>query len=104
MGDFKLLSFRTVSKDFTEQVEDNVDNETDIVVSKSRVQIYFNLWVLEVLSCLIASIALAAIIITLVVHQGRPLPQWPHLISINSLLAVFTVILKASLSLPVAEG
>ena len=104
MGDFKLLSFRTVSKDFTAQVEEEFDNEIDNERPKSRVPIFSNPWMVEVLSCLLASTALAAIIITLVVHQGKPLPQWPHLISINSLLAIFTVILKASLLLPVAEG
>ncbi len=61
-------------------------------------------WLPEVLSSLIAAIALMAIIVTLAVHQGKPLPQWPHSISINALIAVFTVIFKASLLMPVAEG
>ena len=61
-------------------------------------------WLLEVTSLLVACVALTAIIVTLAVHQGRPLPQWPQLISINSLIAIFTAILKASLIMPVAEG
>lgn len=61
-------------------------------------------WLLEVTSLLVAWVALTAIIVTLAVHQGRPLPQWPQLISINSLIAIFTAILKASLIMPVAEG
>ena len=61
-------------------------------------------WLLEILSSFIAALALMAIIVTLAVHQGRPLPQWPHSISINALIAVFTTVFKASLLMPVAEG
>lgn len=61
-------------------------------------------WLMEMLSCLIAIAAFAAIVITLVIHQDRPLPQWPHLITINTLIALFTSILKASMIMPVAEG
>lgn len=61
-------------------------------------------WLLEILSCLIAALALLATIVTLAVHEGRQLPQWPHLVSINALIAIFTTIFKASLLMPVAEG
>ncbi|KAL8660013.1 MAG: hypothetical protein Q9202_006839 [Teloschistes flavicans] len=61
-------------------------------------------WLLEIVSSFIAALALLAIIVTLAIHQGRPLPQWPHLISINALIAVFTTIFKASLLMPVAEA
>ncbi|KXH38468.1 hypothetical protein CSIM01_05593 [Colletotrichum simmondsii] len=37
-------------------------------------------------------------------HDGKPLPHWPDLISINTMAAVFTAIFKASLMMPVAEG
>ncbi|KAF6829451.1 hypothetical protein CMUS01_08161 [Colletotrichum musicola] len=37
-------------------------------------------------------------------RYGRPLPAWPSLISINSLIAIFTALFKASLIFPVAEG
>lgn len=61
-------------------------------------------WAIEIASILIAILALSAIYITLVIHSDRPLPRWPGLISINSLIAIFTVILKAALIMPVAEG
>lgn len=62
------------------------------------------LWVWELLSLLLAAIAFAAIVITLAIYQGRPLPQWPHQISINTLIAIFTAVLKAALLVPVGEG
>ena len=61
-------------------------------------------WLLEILSSCLAVVALMAIIVTLAVHSGRPLPQWPHAISINALIAVFTAIFKGCLLMPVAEG
>ena len=61
-------------------------------------------WVLEIISCCVAGAAFVAVIVTLALHHDRPIPQWPGLISINSLISVFTAIMKASLLLPVAEG
>ena len=61
-------------------------------------------WLAEALSCCGAVVCLGAIVITLSMHQGKTLPQWPLNISINALLAVFTAILKATLALPLTEG
>ncbi|KAH6712655.1 hypothetical protein BKA61DRAFT_737007 [Leptodontidium sp. MPI-SDFR-AT-0119] len=63
-----------------------------------------DLWIWEILSCVLATICLVVIVAILDVHQDRPLPQWPNYISINSLIAIMTAIMKASLMLPVAEG
>lgn len=61
-------------------------------------------WAWEVLSCCMSAASLAAIVVTLFIHDDRPLPQWPHYITINSLIAIFAAILKASIMMPVAEG
>ncbi|KAK1990633.1 hypothetical protein LX36DRAFT_531475, partial [Colletotrichum falcatum] len=61
-------------------------------------------WALEFLSIFLAFSSLAAILAILSIHQGQPLPQWPRFVSINSLVAVFSAILKAALVMPVAEA
>lgn len=61
-------------------------------------------WLKEVLSFLVSLIALGIIIIILAIHQDKALPKWPSLISINSLVSVFTSILKAAMLLPITEG
>lgn len=61
-------------------------------------------WVQEVASCFFAMLALAAIIITLAVHSGKPIPEWPRLISINSLIAIFSALFRAGIVYPVSEG
>ena len=58
----------------------------------------------EFASLLLAYVVFTAIFVTLAIHQGQPLPQWPGLISINALIAIFTAIFKAALVMPVAEG
>jgi hypothetical protein len=62
------------------------------------------LWVVEMLSYLLAILSLAVIVMILALHQNKPMPQWPGLISINSLVSIFTSIMKAAMLLPVAEG
>lgn len=60
-------------------------------------------WFWETLSIVVAIVALAAMVITLVLHRDRPLPNWPFAITINALVAVFSAILKACLVMPIAE-
>lgn len=61
-------------------------------------------WWLELLSNLLALGCIAAIAMILSLHDEKPLPDWPALISVNSLAAIFTAVFKASLIMPVAEG
>ncbi|KAH0428466.1 hypothetical protein CcaCcLH18_09024 [Colletotrichum camelliae] len=61
-------------------------------------------WYLEIMSSLLAFSCLLAIVIILFIYQGQPLPKWPEYLSINSLMAIFTAVFKASLIMPVAEG
>lgn len=65
---------------------------------------WFSNWAMEIVSCAIASLCLAAIFGILHTHQGLPLPQWPLNITINALVAVFTAIFKMALLIPVADG
>lgn len=61
-------------------------------------------WTADGFGCAIAALALMAICIILRVHANNPLPEWPYSITINALIAIFTVVLKAGVALPLAEG
>lgn len=61
-------------------------------------------WWLEILCLGIVVLSLIAIALTLSTQQGRPLPHWPYKISVNSLVAVYTVVLKAAMLLIITEG
>ena len=61
-------------------------------------------WNADGFGCAIAALSLMAICIILQVHANKPLPEWPYGITINALIAIFTVILKAGVALPLSEG
>ncbi|KAK8096130.1 hypothetical protein PG999_014152 [Apiospora kogelbergensis] len=61
-------------------------------------------WVVEIIACVISSLALAAIIVTLGLMDGRPLRTWPMSITLNSFVSFMSTIAKAALVMPVAEG
>lgn len=63
-----------------------------------------SIWKMEILSCMIASLCLAAIVGILSMYKGLPASQWPHIIILNALISVFTAIFKMSLIIPIAEG
>lgn len=61
-------------------------------------------WWLEILSLGVVFAALLAITFTLSTHQNRPLPEWPYKISVNTLVAVYVVVLKGAMLLIITEG
>ena len=63
-----------------------------------------NSWAPELLSCLVAVLALSGLLLVLGIYQGRVLQDLPIKISINTLIAIFATIIKVSLAMPVAEG
>jgi hypothetical protein len=48
--------------------------------------------------------AFVAIFVTVWTHEGRPLPDWPYHLTINTLIAIYVVVLKAALLLVTAQG
>lgn len=69
--------------------------------TKSTVNI--TIWLPEVASFLFALLALVAIVILLAARKDKPLPNWPSVLNINSLVAIFSSISKAALLLSVSE-
>lgn len=61
-------------------------------------------WTVDILSCIVACLALMAIVITLATHDGRPLPNWRFGITVNALVSIFAVIWRAAMVAPVANG
>ena len=51
----------------------------------------------------VSFLSLTAIILILYTHQGRPLPNWPYSMTINSMIAVFSTIMKSAILLLTVE-
>jgi hypothetical protein len=64
----------------------------------------YKVWYWELLSAALSIASFMAIVAVLATQDGRPVPNWPSPITVNSLIASFTVIFKAALIMPIAEG
>lgn len=62
------------------------------------------IWWLEAGCCVLLVGGLMGIIATIARTDGKPLSQWPLHLSVNTLIAAFSVLIKASCALVLAEG
>jgi hypothetical protein len=65
---------------------------------------YLNLWWWEAVCCIIALGALIAIVATIRIYESKPLPHFRYGLSVNAIIAAYTVIFKAAAGLVLAEG
>ena len=61
-------------------------------------------WTVETFSFIFSVLTLAGLVATLSTHQGKPLPKWPQLITINSVLSLFSLIMRTGVTVVLAEG
>jgi hypothetical protein len=61
-------------------------------------------WTAETLSFIVSILTLAGLIATLLAHQHRPLPQWPRLVNINSIISLFSLLMRSCVGVVLAEG
>ncbi|KAF2631346.1 hypothetical protein BU25DRAFT_428322 [Macroventuria anomochaeta] len=61
-------------------------------------------WTIETCSCILALLSLSGMIATLWKHQDQPLPAWPQIMSINAIVSLFSLIMRAAIGVVVAEG
>lgn len=63
-----------------------------------------SVWAWEIANCCLSSLCLIILAILLVAYKDQPVSKWSLYISINSLIAVFSAIMKSSLMMGVSEG
>ena len=73
-------------------------------VGVTTVQLWKRGWNAELANSVFVALSLAGLAITLAVHQDKPLPEWPRLININSLVSIFTLFIRAGLATILTEG
>jgi len=61
-------------------------------------------WAMETLSLFASVLTLAGLVSTLLVHQNRPPPQWPQLVTINSIISLFSLLMRAFVGVILTEG
>lgn len=83
-----------------ENIEANVLEKDTTAIKRSKFTMHWT----EILACFLASASLIATFGTLYPYEGKPLPRWPFSIGVNTLLATYTVILKAAISFLASQG
>ena len=61
-------------------------------------------WTAEAFSCIFALASLAGLIVTLLAHRNKPIPEWPHLVTINSIVSLFSLLIRGGVGFVLAEG
>lgn len=71
------------------------EQESAAKLAKSPISKFNDSWAWEILSCLICLVCLACIVAVLLQYDGKPLPEWPYGITINSILSWITQVFTA---------
>lgn len=61
-------------------------------------------WAFELVSLLVATLAVGAIVGVLRAYHGKPLPSWPYHITLNAMIALLATVANASLAVPLSNG
>ena len=61
-------------------------------------------WTAELSSFVFAILALVGLIVTLSAYDERPIPEWPHSITINSVVSLFALCMRIGVGVVLAEG
>ncbi|KAJ8109669.1 hypothetical protein OPT61_g7293 [Boeremia exigua] len=61
-------------------------------------------WTVETCGLVLSVLALGGLVATLVVHQDKPQPEWPQLVTINSFVSLFSLLMRTGVGVVLAEG
>jgi hypothetical protein len=67
-------------------------------------QLWSKSWTVETCSLVVSILTLAGLAATLLTHQHKPLPQWPKLVNINSIISLFSLLMRSCVGVVLAEG
>lgn len=61
-------------------------------------------WTPETFNCIVALASLTGLVVTLLVQGNKTLPDWPKLVSVNSIVSIFSLSIRTAVCFVVAEG
>lgn len=80
------------------------DQEETAKVSKNCIHYIIGQWRWEIVSFILAVGTLIALVVILIECNGYPQPALPYKVSINTLVSIFSTIIKALMLVSVSEG
>ncbi|OAG06952.1 uncharacterized protein CC84DRAFT_1195324 [Paraphaeosphaeria sporulosa] len=82
-----------------------VTSEDSGLKSKRKVNLtHADTWTPEIVTLLVGVAAVSAIIGVIARYNGRALPEWPHQITLNALIALLATIANATMSITLSSG
>ena len=72
--------------------------------SKTVKRFWGQSWTVETLSLVVSVLGLAGLVATLLAHEYKPLPQWPQLVTINSIISLFSLLMRTCVGVVLTEG
>jgi hypothetical protein len=72
--------------------------------TRALTRVWSSSWTAETCSYIFSLLTLAGLIITLLAHQSKPIPQWPQLVTINSVVSLFSLLMRAGVGIVLTEG
>jgi hypothetical protein len=73
-------------------------------ISTRRLRFWKHAWTTEAIACIFASLSPVGLVTVLLQHHNRPLLEWPQLVTINSIVPLFALLIRASFWLILAES
>jgi Protein of unknown function (DUF3176) len=96
-----LTSVKEVRSDHISNASVNEDLEAH---TRSNLAEYIGAWKWEIVSVALSILVLVASVIVLEHYNGKPLPEWPNGLSLNTITSIFTTALKALLMVAVTAS
>jgi hypothetical protein len=61
-------------------------------------------WTAETCSYVFSLLIFAGLVAMLLVHQDKAIPEWPQIVSINSIVSLFSLFMRTGVGVVLAEG
>ena len=77
---------------------------TGTVLTQSLPTTVVKIWIWEIISIILAILIFSGTIIFLDSYNGKPLPEWPASVTLNTVLSIFSTVLRALIMVVLTEG
>lgn len=95
---------RFLSDNYPESTSTSTSNGPTSKKKGKSHELLLKTWWIEIVSLLIATAALIAIVVTLAKYDGQEQPAWSYAINLNTLIAILATLLRACMVIVAEEG
>ena len=90
--------------DVEDQDSESSARQNAVKSKLSTIGCVLRIWMTEMICCVIGVTGLCVLVALFSAYNGQPLPNWPHSITLNTVIAILVILIKASILLITAQG